>query len=123
LNLDFHFKDICILKAIFFCILRFLWTYFFTLEHEFSLGGGCGQRGHHIRYAPSKASVLYLILGLNFFDIYLLKALYFCILCSLWTYFFTLEHEVWLGGGWPPRWPRRPLNKDWIQCARFQSLI
>ncbi len=62
------------------------------------VGGQRGQRGHHIRYADSKASELHLILVLNFIDIYLLKALFFCILFSHWTHFNTLEHEVWLGG-------------------------
>ncbi len=87
-----------------FGLILVLWNIKFGLV----VGGQRGQRGHHIRYAPSKASELYLILALNFIDFCLLKALLFCILFSLWTYFFTLEHEVWLGGGWPTRSTRPP---------------
>jgi len=46
------------------------------------VGGQRGQRGHHIRYAHSKASELHLNLGLNFIDIFVLKAFFFCILFS-----------------------------------------
>jgi hypothetical protein len=54
------------------------------LNMIFSLvvGGQRGQRGHHIRYAHSKASELHLNLGLNFIDICVLKAFFFCILFS-----------------------------------------
>jgi hypothetical protein len=40
MTLGFHFIDICVLKALFFCILFPPWTDFYTSEHEVWLGGG-----------------------------------------------------------------------------------
>ena len=58
--------------------------FLFIGEMKFVLvvGGQRGQRGHHIRYARSKASELHLNLGLNFIDISYLIAFFFCILFS-----------------------------------------
>ena len=68
------------------------------LEPKVWLGIVGGQRGgHHIRYAHSKALELHRDLGLNFSDIYMLKAFLFCILFSHWTHFNSLEHEISLG--------------------------
>jgi hypothetical protein len=114
----FHIIDICILKAIFFCILFYLWTHFNTLEHEIWLGGMWPTRPRH---APNKTSELHLNVGLNFIDLFILKALFVCILFSLWTHFNTLEYEVWLGGGWPPRWPRRLPKKTGSNVHVFKA--
>jgi hypothetical protein len=45
--------------------------------------GQRGQRGYHIRYAPSKASELHLNMRFYFIDICILKALFFWIVGEL----------------------------------------
>ena len=104
LNLIFNLIDICIFKALLFCISFVFGLICIRWNIKFGLVVS-GQRGHHIGYVHIKESYLYMNLGLNFIDIYMLKAFLFCILFSHWTHFTLLEHEVWLGGGWPTRPP------------------
>ncbi len=51
LDLALNCIDICILKALFFCILFFLWTHFNTLDNEVWLGGVWSTRPPHTLYS------------------------------------------------------------------------
>ena len=82
-----------------------LFLFIGAMKFVLVVGGQRGPRGHHIRYARSKASELHLNLGLNFIDISYLISFLLLHFVFFWTHFKSLEPKVWLGGGWPTRPP------------------